>query len=294
MSLSLFGDVSTGGTDELIAKVEIIRARAQKNPRSEASSVQPLVTRLPSWDDGTRCMSNELLRSALFNARNRNQTRRYFDKEEIAVIGGGVRIQYTGKELRQTDELVWLQLVHMARNVPLGSPIEFTAYSMARALRQPKSRPNQQHVERLLDSLRRMQASSLAIYSARLRRTLNLSMIPRFEWEDFATGERLSTWRAWIAPELVELFGDVHFTRLLWAQRLALPSGLATWMHGYFASHRNPFPVKLSTLQSGAGCITESPRKFRQLVAIALDELKDVGFLQHSEIQGEKVYVERR
>lgn len=294
MSSSFISDPASTRVDILLARIKHIEAKAKKRSGSDVLTNQPLACRLPVWGDELRCMPNELLRSALFNAKNRNQARRYLENAEIAVIGESVRIVYTGKELRQTDELVWLQLVHLARSVPLGSAVEFTAYSMVQSLRRSRSKPSQQHVERLLDSLRRMQASSLSISCKRLGRTVSMSMIPKFEWEDIATRTRLTKWRAWIAPELAELFGNVHFTQLEWAQRLALSTGLATWMHGYFSSHRDPYPVKLSTLQVGAGCSTDNPSKFRQLVATALGELKRVGFLKHAEIRDGKVHVDRR
>ncbi|WP_322405696.1 plasmid replication initiator TrfA [Massilia luteola] len=294
MSFRSISDVLPTRTTDLLALVKVIEERAKSRPHSPTASERAAVVQLPLWGDEVRCMPNEILRSALFNAKNRNQPRRYFENEEIAVIGRSTRITYTGKELRQSDESVWLQLVHLARLVPLGCPIEFTAYSMVQSLRQARSKPNPQHVVRLLDSLRRMQASSLSVYSKRLRRGVGLSMIPKFEWQDEATGSRLPMWRAWVAPEMVELFGDVHFTQLQWNQRLALPSGLATWMHGYLASHRDPLPIKLSTLYRGAGCTTDTPRKFKQLMATALGELKQVGFLSSFEIRGELVRVNRR
>ena len=294
MSSRLIGDVATKRTDDLLAIVRGMEERSKSRPRTSQAPDFSADRQLPSWGEELRCMPNELLRSALFNARNRNQPRRYYENEEIAVIGRSARVTYTGKELRQNDELVWLQLIHLARAVPLGSPVEFTAYSMVQALRRTKSKPNHQHVVRLLDSLRRLQANSLSVYSKRLMRGVSLSMIPKFEWQNEATGSRLKKWRAWVAPELVELFGDVHFTHLQWAQRLALPSGLATWMHGYLASHRDPLPIKLSTLHKGAGCTTDTPRKFKQLMTTALIELKSVGFLDDWEIINDLVHVRRR
>lgn len=293
MSLRSLSDILPNGRTDLLTLVENMAERAKNNPRKLDSS-QKLILQMPLWPDEIRCMPNEILRSALFNAKNRNQARRYFKNEEIAVIGQSVRITYTGEELRQNDESVWLQLIHLAKSVAIGSPVEFTAYSMVQALRLTNSKPNPNHVTRLCDSLRRMQATSLSVYSKRLGRGISLSMIPKFEWQDESTGCRLPKWRVCVAPELVELFGDVHFTHLQWAQRLALPSGLATWMHGYLASHRDPLPIKLSTLHKGAGCTTDTQRKFKQLVTAALVELERVGFLKSWEIRGELVRVERR
>ena len=65
--------------------------------------------RLPIWNDDKRGAPNEIVRSALFNARNKNQKRGYLKNIEIAIIGDG-SIKYTGEELRQDDETVWLQI----------------------------------------------------------------------------------------------------------------------------------------------------------------------------------------
>ncbi|HAT32394.1 MAG TPA: hypothetical protein DCW29_16560, partial [Janthinobacterium sp.] len=294
MTFRSIREVVAPASNDLLKYVEDVAARAKARPR-QAELPSPMMARqLPLWADEIRCMPNEILRSALFNARNRNQPRRYFKNESIAIIDQFARITFTGEELRQNDELVWLQLIHLAKGVPAGAPIEFTGYSMIKALRLTKGKPNAGHTERLLESLQRMQATALSIYSKRLAHGVSLSMIPRFEWQDESTGKRLPKWRVHIAPELVDLFGSVHFTCLLWEQRLALPSGLATWLHGYYASHRKPYAVNLSTLQEGCGCSTKSPRKFKQLTAAALLELERVGFLKKgSEIRGELVYVAR-
>jgi len=69
---------------------------------------------LPEWPETQRAMPNEILRSALFNCRNRNQARLFMKDAEIAVIGDG-QVIYRGEELRQDDELVWLHLMHLAK-----------------------------------------------------------------------------------------------------------------------------------------------------------------------------------
>ena len=90
----------------------------------------------------------------------------------------------------------------------------------------------------------------------------------------------LEEYRVQVAPQLVELFGTDHFTRVEWEQRLALPVGIATWLHGYYASHREPFPVKLDTIKRGAGITTERAAKVREADRKALAELVNVGFLR--------------
>ena len=88
---------------------------------------------LPLWPEDVRCAPNEFLRSALFNARNRKQPRRYLRQETLAIIGGG-RITYTGEELRQDDATVWLQLLQMAADTSPGAVVEFTPYRFCLAV----------------------------------------------------------------------------------------------------------------------------------------------------------------
>jgi hypothetical protein len=280
---------------DLISLVERVRLRALAARGPVESIIPPagvLSAELPNWPVEVRGVFNEILRSALFNACNRNQPRRNFKNESIGTVERSTEIRYTGEELRQTDETYFLQLLHYARARPIGSPVEFTPYSFIKATRLANSKQNSGHVDRLLESLRRMQATALSIYSKRMARGVSISMIPAFQWCDEATGARLHQWRVVLAPELVELYGTDHFAHIHWQQRLRLPTGLATWLHGYFSSHREPYAVKISTLQRACGCITDEPRKFRQLVHQALKELEAVQFLR-GDVRGEHVHVTR-
>jgi hypothetical protein len=280
---------------DLVSLVERVRQRALA-ARRPAEPIVPaaevLSAELPDWPIEVRGMFNEILRSALFNARNRNQPRRNLKNELIGTVERATEIRYTGEELRQTDETYFLHLLHYARARPVGSPVEFTPYSFIKTTRLVNSKQNAGHVDRLLESLRRMQATALSIYSKRMARGVSISMIPVFQWRDEVTGQRLRQWRVILAPELVELFGENHFTHIHWKQRLRLPTGIATWLHGYFSSHREPYVVKVSTLQRACGCATDEPRKFRQLVHQALKELEAVQFLR-GEVRGEHVHVTR-
>jgi len=247
------------------------------------------ISQLPLWPDVVRSLPNEILRSALFNAKNRNAERAMLKSQPIAIIGDG-RITYRGEELRQDDETVWLQLVHLARQHVVGQLVEFTAYSFCKSIGWSI---NDKSYKRLKESLRRMQATGLDVYSKRLDRGVSLSMIPFFEYEDSETQKSLPLWRVRIAPELVELFGNDHFTRIEWEQRLQLPDGLATWLHGYLASHRVPHPIKVETIALGAGMNTVAKTELRRLIKKALMNLVDCGFLLSFDVAGDLVTVKR-
>ena len=243
---------------------------------------------LPICADAMRCMPNEIVRSALFNARNHKQRRVYFEDVEIAVIGEG-RISFRGQELRQNDQTVWLQLIHLAKLQPLGDVVEFTPYSFCKSIGWAIDGRN---YARLQECLTRMQATSLSIYSSRLKKSISLSMIPEFTRQD-ENGRALSHYQVQVAPELVELFGNIHYTQVEWEQRLALPTGISTWLHGYYASHKAPYPIRIETIKAGAGITTERDAKVRELIDRALAQLVHVKFLASYKIIGELAYVKR-
>ncbi len=111
---------------------------AQKKPRirmvAPSPSPAPLPTQLPLWAETVRLLPSEIVRSALFNARNRKQPRVQLKDAEIATIGGGRIIIDEGWEMRQDEESIVLELLHMAKGRPLDQVIEFTHYSFCKAI----------------------------------------------------------------------------------------------------------------------------------------------------------------
>ena len=269
---------------------EFLSKRNEESKQSLArKKMTPQQEFLPMWPDDMRCMPNELLRSALFTAKNRKQPREILKLAPIYTIGTG-NITYTGEELRQDDETVWLQLIHLAKEQQAGSSIEFTPYAFCKAI---KWSLNGQSYNRLRTLLTRMQATALSVYSKRLSKGVSLSMIPSFEYQDIQTGQSLNRWRVQIAPQLVEIFGDVHFSRMEWEQRLKLPVGLATWLHGYLASHKDPFPIKIETIKQGAGLTTEDKSHLISTIEKALESLNNIGFITDWKIEKDLVTVKR-
>lgn len=239
-------------------------------PKSRTASN---VIQLPLWGAEKRGIPNEIARSALFNVRNKRQPRAYLESAPIVMLGEG-RITYRGQELRQDDQDIWLQILHLVRLQPLGEWVEFTPYAMLKTLGWGLSKRD---YTRLRDCLSRMQATALAVYSKRLQQGISVSLIRKFEYEN-GNGLRLDHWRVWIEPEMKILFGDVYYTQLEWDQRQRL-GALAKWLHGLYASHATPYPMKVATIRDGCGSETRELYKFRQTLKTALDELVAIKFL---------------
>lgn len=274
-----------------------IGERGQKSARERKRQNLLSDKQLTLWADAMRGAPNEIVRSALFTAKNRKQARENLKRAVVAVIGDG-QINYTGEELRQDDETVWLQLIHLARENGLATPFQFTPYSFCKSIHWPLTG---QSYDRLDKCMTRLQATSLKIVSQRLGDEISLSMLPGFKAKRRKDGDG-GLWEVRMHDELVFLFSEFQYTRVEWQQRLALPEGLATWLHAYYASSREPYDVKIETLAVGAGLMgevvedaqldeaartaksKERLRDVKKLIVKALEALKESGFLLDFEV----------
>lgn len=166
-------------------------------------------------------MPNEILRSALFNCRNRKQPRMFMKDIEIALIGDG-QVIYRGEELRQDDELVWLHLMHLIKKLPLGECVDFTPYSFVKTIGWPIKG---QSYERLRISFSRMQATAIRIQSKRLGCFISVSLILKFRSRN-EQNENLPRWQVWVGEEMRLLFDEEFLTRMNWELRKSLPDGI--------------------------------------------------------------------
>ena len=239
---------------------------------------------LPKWDADNRAAPNEIVRSALFNARNKTKKREYYKQAEIVLIGNG-SIKYTGEELRQDDETVWLQVLHLAMEHPLEDLMEFSAYSILKSLGWPTT---VFYYKKLEECLNRMAATNVVIESKRLGKSCAVSVIRKYE-----KSENGKIWRVWIEKEMRALFDNNCYTLTEWEQRLALPVGIATWLHAYLASHKKPYDIKIETIVLGAGLTMSEKKHATEQIKKALKNLEDVGFLKSWEIENGKICVQR-
>lgn len=265
-------------TPELMVILERFRNEIEAAPKS-----------LPEWMPTKGASPNEIIRSALFTARNRNRRRVYLKQAEIIVTGGG-SLLYLGEELRQDDELVWMRLLQLAKGQPLGDSIFFTPYSFLKSIGW---QVNSRGYQRIKDCLLRMKATAVQITSNRLHQTVVTSLIDYISMWDPEKQTPLTQWEVRISKSMSLLFADSAFTLIDLEQRKALPEGIATKLHSYWSSHREPYPVKVETLQKL--CASDSElRFFRRKLKKALTALVEVGFLENWSIESDLVAVMRR
>lgn len=253
---------------------------------------------LALWPESERGIPNELVRCAVFSAKNRKERREIYRANApliVPVIGGG-EVIYIGEELRQDDETVWMQLVHLSKEAR-SEWVSFTPYSFIKAIKWPNKGTS---YTRLLTAIRRLATSGIEVYSGRFDKGVSTKLIAKYEY----TKKVDTPWKVQVFnkdDELLFLF-DKLYSRLDWEMRLALPEGVSTWLHGFFSSHREPFDHKIETLALGAGLALESTddahideatritkrkerlREAKKTIKRALDVLQGIGFLESFEI----------
>jgi hypothetical protein len=208
-----------------------------------------LVKRLESgqlclWGKEECGIPNEFARCAIFSAKNRNETRQVFKASaplEIPILGGG-KVFYFGEELRQDDQTVWMQLVHMAKEAR-SEWISFSPHAFIKSISWSVKKDS---YTRLLNSIRRLSSGGIEVYSKRIDRGLKVQLVHAYEYSH----GHAAPWRVKVFDRddgLIFLF-DKQYSRQDWKLRLSLPPGIATWLLTYFTSHKAPFHLKIETV----------------------------------------------
>ena len=283
--------------EDIQSRIDKARKSARARKREELAD-RHAQGQLALWPESERGIPNELVRCAVFSAKNRKERREVYRANApliVPVIGGG-EVVYIGEELRQDDETVWMQLVHLAKEARSES-VSFTPYSFLKAVKWPIKGTS---YTRLLTSIRRLATSGLEVYSSRFDKGVSTKLIAKYEYSKGAD----TPWKVQVFnkdDELLFLF-DKLYSRLDWESRLTLPEGVSTWLHGFFSSHREPFDHKIETLAVGAGLTLESEedaqldeaartakrkarlREIKRIITKALEALQESGFLKSFEV----------
>lgn len=246
------------------------RAQASAAPAAQVPGQPPAraeVIRLPVWVEAVRAVPNMALRSALFGAIRRGP-RRYLQRETVAAIEG-LQISYTGPRLDQGDLDVWESLLHLVRHQPMGEPCRVTAYALLKLMGKTDTGKNRDVLHTRIERLR---ANAVTIKQGRY--TYIGGLVDEAYKDEAAHQE----WVIVLNPKLRPLFAADQFTQVQWSVRQALAGHqLAQWLHGYYASHADPYPMKVETLHKLCGSENGVLRDFRRELREALDAVQTAG-----------------
>ena len=248
----------------------IDRFRERSHSKPEKKSVNSTSTPLPQlelpfWPDKVRAVPNGFLRSALFGVVA-NGRRRFLKAERIAAVEG-VEITYTGEQLDQKDRTVWESVLQAVRLQQLGSQCRVTSYALLKLMNLTDSGKNRATLQTRIERLR---ANAITMKQG------NRTYVGGLVNEAFRD-EDTQEWVIVLNPKIHILWGDDQFTQIEWVVRRALDGQpLAQWLHGFYASHAKPFPMKVETLHRLCGSEATLLTDFAKTLRKALDAVKTV------------------
>jgi hypothetical protein len=246
----------------LEAKKEAATPETPQNaPKQSAAVIQ-----LPLWPAPVRGVPNDVLRSALFAAIQGKG--REFMKHCLIAAYDGNQIEYTGEQLEQSDLDVWEQVLHLARQHPLGTVCQFKGGAFLKAIgRRGDGKANYKWLD---GALLRLTACAVVI---KCRGYIHgRGLIASFDIDEHTRLYRVS-----VDPDTAKLYA-AGWTAIDWQQRQQLRGKpLALWLHGYYTTHAKPLPVKVDTLRSLSGSKDKALFSYRQKLRRALNELKAIG-----------------
>jgi len=262
--------------------------------RNKAPGTNPQVpavakakVQLPLWPDSVRSVPNGFLRSALFGAIAKGK-RRYIDGEQLAALDG-IEIRYTGQRLDQGDLDVWESVLHAVRLQEMGSQCRVTSYALLKLMGLTDTGKNRVTLNKRIT---RLVASALTVKQGRYSYIGSLIA-------GAAKDEETQEWVIELDAKLRPLFAADQFTQIEWAVRHELNGKpLAQWLHGFYASHAKPFPLKVETLHrlcgSEAGLMSDFAKKLRKALDAVAEASAAHGEGFSYEIHGDLVHVEKK
>lgn len=245
--------------DVLLAKA---RARGQKSSAADKSPEPDTtpITPLPNWADAVRAVPNAFLRSAVFGAIKPGARAKLNDTLMSSL--DGLEVRCTGERLDQGDLDTWLTVLHMCRG---KASMKTTGYQILKSLGFPDSGKNRETLEKRL--LRIVGHSVKVTQGTRMYAGSLLSGAGR----DEATGE----WVIDTNPRITRMLGGDNFTLVGWEVRHSLAGQqLAQWLHAFYSSHAEPFPMRIDTLHSLSGSQATVMSDFAKTLRKALESVQ--------------------
>ena len=166
----------------------------------------------------------------------------------------------------KTERLCVEHCIELARKNGVGEKIHFgLGYFLIGIGRSTGGKDS----EWLKGSFRRLSASVVEITDG--KKTYWGSMIYRGV-RDEETGKHVIE----VNPDIVKLYGTDGWTAIERAVRTALKGQpLAQWLHGFYASHARPYPMKVETLHKLCGSQAKRLADYRTDLRSALQKLAE-------------------
>ncbi len=254
--------------------IEAIR-KGEEEYEKESSETHLIL--YPKLHKELRAIPNSIARSALFKVADKRAPRGYINLKMAQPVAAlkGIKITYSGPELRQSDEDVMLELLRICNDAKSIDGVRFVARRVLVAIKLDDQKRN---YDRLKLSMSYLKNGNLTIETENVG--FSGSLIRKFTWRDKQKKKDSSAreYRVWLEPEIARLFK--FWTSIDFTQRLRLRSSLARAIHTHMSTHDNPYPYSVRLWRTLSGSSIKTLKHFRAELKKALEELVKVGFLK--------------
>lgn len=252
--------------EEALEKLSASRPTPVAKTKTKALPTPQLT--LPLWPESVRAIPNAVLRGALFSVSQRRATAKNLT---LLTTVEGLEIRFKGERFNQVDLDLLEMLLHLARLQPLGHKVEFSSHALLKELGRGTS--GKEH-EDLQNGIARLAGGVVDIKwttGEHKNKTVGGTLVSAYGRDD-NTGRNVVIFN----EKLIELY-DNGYTHIVWEQRKALKNNsLAKWLHGFFASHAEPYPYKVQSLKDLCGSTVERLSDFRKMLKAAFTILCEV------------------
>jgi hypothetical protein len=251
-----------------------IAATAKNAPTPNEPQKQPpaKVVQLPLWPETRRAAPNAVFRSALFPALKFKEGRPFLKNQPIASVGG-ITVFFTGERFDQSDLDVYLEILNLAREHPLGTECTFSAYGLLKTLDHATGNTDHKWLHSVLIRLR---GSTIDVTDHEKR---YFGGLIQGGFKDEITKH----YRIIIEPRFAAIFGYGMWSSIDREQRRTLGrNATAKALHAYYSTHAAPSAHTFKTLASIVGLKNPNKRQERATIikAHALLASEPVGFLR--------------
>jgi hypothetical protein len=241
-------------------KKELDEQDMQKNKNLKETEKSGIIQFPKLWANDKRAVPSALLRSALFGVVKKG--RRAYVKGVQIASWQGCSIKYTGEQLMQSDQDVWMACVEACKR---DGKAEITMSQ--RELIKLSGRKGGD-TKRLWNDLVRLRSATIEVYLGSYRYVGGLI-------NDADMDEKTKKLNISINPKMLSLFGG-NVTHIDIEQRATLRGDLTLWMQGYICSHqatwRKPHFINLTNLQELCGSSSEA-KEFKRCLKKSMEEL---------------------
>jgi TrfA protein len=278
---------------DIVSRLEKSMALRKAAP---AVGSRPLTrVQIPLWSEEHRPVLHDLVRSALFTCGQKDARMDLKAKPIYALEH--IRITYTGEELRQRDYDVYLQILHLSRGTTVDNRQEWVEFDARALIKLLGWTQNSRSLLELRETIRRLTACALEVTRARSKTSVPVvyggPLLLKYAGAQEGSFDEVTFWKVQINIEVAAQLKPGDYTRIDWQIRAQL-SPLEKWLHAFYSTNQNPYPMKVETIHKLCGSRMAEIKFFRRAIKAALNRLAEVGFLASWQIDStDKVKVVR-